>query len=69
MVEVFKTNVQDNIQAGQVISTFQCHFPDLFFNFDLEDQDKILRVEGIKILNRKIITSLVSQGYFCEVLL
>ena len=67
MVEIFKTNAQSTEQAIDLLSEIRLYFPELRVNFDLEDCDNILRVEGIKILKDKIIKILVSEGYFCEV--
>jgi hypothetical protein len=44
------------------------HFPNSAINFDLEDCDKILRIHGASISNKKIIELLDSYGYHCEVL-
>lgn len=68
MVDVFKTDVNVAGQAMKLVSRIRQEFPDLLVNFDLEDCDKILRVEGITIQKDKITKTLVSQGYLCEVL-
>jgi len=46
MVEVFRTNVKSNKFAGQLLGVLHLQFPQLSFNFDLEDRDNILRVEA-----------------------
>ena len=46
MVEVFKTNVEEIVQAKKIIELLLEHFPGNRINFDLHDCDKILRVEG-----------------------
>jgi hypothetical protein len=46
MVEVFKTNVRTKSQAQSVIKAIQWAFENYKVNFDLEDCDKILRVEN-----------------------
>jgi hypothetical protein len=46
MVEVFKTNVNSNKYAGQLLGVLHMRFPQLRFNFDLEDRENILRVEA-----------------------
>jgi hypothetical protein len=46
MVEVYKTNVQFEHQALVVIDFLSGHFPMFRLNFDLEDCDRVLRVEG-----------------------
>ena len=45
MVEVFKTNVINHAQADVLIHQLRMAFVDYDVNFDLEDCDKILRVE------------------------
>ena len=68
MIEVFKTNVTNTPEADKVLRLFAHEFPDFKVNFDLEDCDKILRVEGTFIDPMKIIELVVSQGCFCEIL-
>jgi hypothetical protein len=68
MVEVFKTNVQEAHESDMVIQTLLVHFPANRINFDLEDCDKILRVEGGMVQKEKIIALLNSCGYQCQVL-
>jgi len=45
MVEIFKTNVNGKRLAGQVLKSLRFHLPDFYFNFDLDDCDRILRVQ------------------------
>jgi hypothetical protein len=68
MVEVFKTNVQTNLQAMQLISELQCHFPDGIISFDLEDCDKPLRIESECCDAEKIIELISARGFCAEVL-
>jgi hypothetical protein len=67
MVEVFKTNVQEVDDANILIQKLLKYFPNYKINFDLEDFDKILRIEGNHI-NAKVVLEIVwNNGYFCEV--
>lgn len=68
MVEVFKTNVAEVDQSNLLIQRLISHFPANKINFDLEDCDKILRVEGENILSEKIVEILNEEGHFCEIL-
>jgi hypothetical protein len=68
MVEVFKTNVQDTEQAIGLITKLTEHFPACKINFDLEDCDRILRVEGESIFMSEVIAVLKQNKYQCEVL-
>jgi hypothetical protein len=69
MVEVFKTNVQEVVESEKIIQSFLEYFPYCKINFDLEDCDKVLRIEG-KIIDIEIIIKEVKAfGYICEVLI
>lgn len=68
MVEVFKTNVHQAEESEMIIQKLAEYFPDNKINFDLEDCDKILRVEGTNIFTGKIMELLNSEGYSCEIL-
>ena len=68
MVEVFKTNVLDVERSNLLVERLLFHFPDNKINFDLEDCDKILRVEGKNIISEKIMEILNKEGHSCEIL-
>ena len=68
MVEVFKTNVRRAAAAKEILAVLQRNFPGSKINFDLEDCDKILRVEGKNIISEKIMEILKKEGHFCEIL-
>lgn len=68
MVEVFKTNVEESDQAKKIIDLLLAHFPGNKINFDLQDCDKILRVEGKSFAPEKIMTLVMETGYACKVL-
>jgi len=68
MVEVFKTNVYEVEKSNLIFQKLHEHFPENKINFDLDDCDKILRVEGNNILPGKIVEILEEEGHFCEVL-
>ena len=69
MVEVFKTNVELIEQSQWLINQIICHIPNGTVNFDLEDCDKILRVEAETISNWTIIDLLNKNGFHAEVLI
>jgi hypothetical protein len=68
MVEVFKTNVKARKHSTVLANELTKQFPEIKINFDLNDRDKILRVEGKYIIPDKIISLLNSNGYLCKVL-
>lgn len=65
MIEVFKTNVQMISDSIHIIDLIKKQFPNYKINFDLEDCDKILRVEGDKITSKSIVDCLNYLGYAC----
>lgn len=69
MVEVFCTNIQDSTVASKILNEIEEKFPGLKANFDLEDCDKILRIEFSISFEPKEIIELVShQGHTIYVL-
>lgn len=68
MVEVFKTNVAEAAHAERLIALLQRHFPGGRITFDLEDCDKVLRVEHADITTQEVITLLRGNEYECSVL-
>ena len=70
MVEVLKTNVKDPIHADFIIQQIHKLFPWYKANFDLEDSDRILRVEPRQgeIEAASIINLLNDYGYEGEIL-
>ncbi|KQB40448.1 hypothetical protein [Flavobacterium aquidurense] len=65
VVEVFKTNVQKESDKNYVIAVIQTHFPDYKINFDLEDCDKILRIEAVEPQCDNIVDYVNCLGYTC----
>lgn len=70
MVEVFKTNVREQYQAKLLIAQIHKIFEDYTANFDLDDCDKILRVESSKgfVDAFQLIALLKDLGFEAEVL-
>jgi hypothetical protein len=70
MVEVFKTNVTSNHQAEQLVSLLEDYFAGYKVNFDLEDCDRILRVEVSRdsVEPQPLISLLSEHGVHAEVL-
>ena len=68
MVEVFKTNVC-KIRESKMLIRQLCDYMSLCkINFDMDDCDRVLRVEGENISPEKIIDFLQSNGYRCQLL-
>jgi hypothetical protein len=68
MIEVFRTNVRSRKYAHVILKSLLNHFPHCEANFDLEDCDRILRVEGGGFHSDKVIDLVRMSGHTCEVL-
>ena len=68
MVEVFVTNVNRVTDAKEIVALLLRNFPDSKINFDLEDCDKVLRVEGIHFVTEKVMNLLKESGFQCAIL-
>jgi hypothetical protein len=68
MVEIFKTNVAKLSESKILLQKLSTHFPEHKINFDLNDWDKVLRVQGENISVEKIIQLLNKENYQCKVL-
>jgi hypothetical protein len=64
-VEIFKTNVCSLGDALQLTSLLTRQFPKCRINFDLDDCDKILRVQGDEFDVTKIINALGKLHFSC----
>jgi hypothetical protein len=68
MVEVFRTNVKKKAEAKKIVHALQKKYAGFKITFDLQDCDKILRVEGENIPVEELILLLESRNHLCAVL-
>lgn len=70
MVEIFRTNVQNTDQALRLTRLIHDTFHEYDANFDLEDEDKILRIKSKNgtIHHADILNLLDKTGFKIEVL-
>jgi len=64
VVEIFKTNVTQEKTAKKILMDFRKQFPNYNVNFDLEDCDKILRIESQRRINHKRIIEFSIKNNF-----
>lgn len=69
-IEVFKTNVIDVGEAGRIIEVIQGEFKLYKANFDLQDCDRILRVESTNgpVKTHSLVELIEEMGYKAETL-
>ncbi|GAA4168645.1 methyltransferase type 11 [Sphingobacterium ginsenosidimutans] len=67
-VEIFKTNVNKYREAQQIVVTLLQLFSSYKVNFDLEDEERILRIESSQsdIEISGIVKQMLDWGYQCE---
>lgn len=65
-IEVFGTNVGSAREAGYVKDVLYRCFPQSRITFDLQDCDKVLRLEGIDLAPAKIQSLVESLGFYCQ---
>ena len=66
MIFVFKTSVKTKIQAKKLKPHIDNILPNAKWNFDLEDCDKIFRIDSEENVVLKIIDLLNIHNYICE---
>lgn len=69
IVEVFKTNVETGEQAERLVNLIRENFPEYAVNFDLDDCDRILRVQAsASIRESSVLEILHTSGFDAAVL-
>lgn len=68
MIIVFKTNVQRAAQAKMLVKYLLRHFPGSKINVDMNDCDKVLRVEGEHFIEWKVMKLVRETGISCALL-
>ncbi|MGO1596364.1 MAG: hypothetical protein ACTHZ1_06520 [Sphingobacterium sp.] len=68
MVGIFRTNVNHSREAADLIAILQHLIRPIMITFDLEDCDRILRVEAETFDTFEIINTVNVCGFNCELL-
>jgi tRNA G26 N,N-dimethylase Trm1 len=68
MIELFKTNVKTKKQANKITKLLKINLGYNFVNFDLEDCEKILRIDAPNVLPHCVIDILKNENFECEIL-
>jgi len=64
-IEVFKTNVLNKNAAKVILEEIGMHQPEYKCNFDLEDCDKVLRIENTSgRVNAKLIFEILEKNNY-----
>ncbi len=65
MVEVFITNVHSKASAAAIITDLLVIYPGYRITFDLDDIDKVLRMEGSDIDCNRVKIHVIKYGFTC----
>jgi hypothetical protein len=65
MVWIFKTSVSTETQVEALAPDLNTSIGNVKWNFDLQDCDRILRIEANRLSSEKVISFLQSRGYEC----
>lgn len=68
MIEIFKTNVQDQVQANLIRETLLMALPNAQICFDLEDNDCVLRIEAAVVDPVQIVSLVNGTGTLCKII-
>lgn len=66
VVEIFRTNVINKTNSRRVVKELNQLYPECVINFDLDDCDHILRVEGNNFSNIAIVAIVKRMGFECD---
>lgn len=66
MILVFKTSVKSKIQVKKLKPHIDKRLPEAKWNFDLQDRDKILRIDNEEDIGLTVIDLLKSLNFYCE---
>lgn len=66
MVFVFKTNISNRWQTRRLRKQFEEQLQVSYSSFDLEDCDKVLRIESSFEVSKQIIQLMQENGFSCE---
>ncbi len=69
MVEIFKTSIESREQSEIMKQDLLNLFPGAKINFDLDDCDRILRIEDDKICPQEVLNFLAHKGFEVEILI
>lgn len=65
-VKIFSTDIENRTQVNDISAAICSLFPHSIVTVDLEDCDKVLRVEGNIPTSECVISLLSNLGFHCE---
>lgn len=68
MIGIFKTNISTQKEKNQVIRALSGEFSATLCTLDLEDCDRVLRVDGPQMEEHQVVSFVRELGFQCAVL-
>lgn len=65
-LEIFKTNVETPAEPDYLLRVLRHSVSDGVINFDLQDSNRILRVETNREISEVVCSLFVKQGFYCQ---
>jgi hypothetical protein len=65
-IEFYKTDVTTNEDASFIVVLLQFIISDCIMNFDLEDRNRILRIETNRDIKEMVYGVFNKQGFYCQ---
>ncbi len=65
-IEVFRTTINSKRSAAKILKTLHALFPTSKITIDLNDCDRVLRIEGVVFDIQKAMKLVKELGYTCE---
>lgn len=66
--EIFKTDVNNKQTSEMILNLLKTSYPHLKINFDLDDCDNILRIQGYDFSLNNIVEIVCNTGHYCELM-
>ena len=67
-IEIFKTDVENETQAAALVRLIKTQFAVARVNVDLNDDDRVLRVEGRSFETERIVQVVLRAGFYCRLI-
>ncbi|MFB9080736.1 hypothetical protein ACFFLS_21580 [Flavobacterium procerum] len=65
-IEAYKTDIKTKEDAGFILLLLQFVISDCKMNFDLKDQDHILKIETRRNIKELVYGVFSKQGFYCQ---
>ncbi|WP_428232560.1 hypothetical protein [Flavobacterium sp.] len=65
-IESYKTDVTTKEEASSIVVLLQFIISDCIMNFDLENSDRILRIETNRDIKDMVYRVFNKQGFYCQ---